>query len=75
MGFTFFENGLGNIDISSREIANANGPAGPGPASPEAKPMHIDYMSTVASPFSEKVNPHLQPPTVSIFLNWEYSIN
>ena len=49
---------------------DANGPAGPGPglgpgpgpASPEAMPMHIDDISTIASPFPKKVNPHLQTP-------------
>ena len=55
---SFFENG------------DANGPArpglgpdpGPGLASPEAMSMHIDDISTIASPFSKKVKPHLQNP-------------
>ena len=41
--------------------AQGPGPAGP-LASPEAMPMHIDDISTIASPFPKKVNPHLQSP-------------
>ena len=39
--------------------ARGPGPAGP-LASPEAMSMHIDDISTIASPFPEKVNPNLQ---------------
>ena len=31
-------------------------------ASPEAMSMHIDDISTIASPFPKKVSPHLQIP-------------
>ena len=62
-------NRLAIIDISSICMGIASGDAGPGPgprlgpgptgplASPEAMPMHIDDISTIASPFPKKVNP------------------
>ena len=74
MGVYFFENELATVDISSicMDIASgdANGPTWsrpgpgprPGPASLEAMFMHIDDISTIASPFSKRVNPHLQNP-------------
>ena len=62
-------NGLAIVEKSSICMDIASGDAGPGPgpgpglgsagpsASPEAMSMHIDDISTVASPFPKKVNP------------------
>ena len=57
---------------SCMDIALGDARPGPGPgpglgpaeplASPEAMSMHIDDISTIASPFPKKVNPHLQNP-------------
>ena len=53
-GFSFFKNGLAIVNISSICMDIASGDAN--------GPMHIDDISTIASPFSKKVNPHLPNP-------------
>ena len=59
------------MDIASGDAGSGPGPGpGPGPAgplaSPEAMSMRIDDISTIASPFPKKVNPHLQNPLLEV---------